>query len=224
MGKISLISFLCVLLTSFCLSQSVAPPANNKSGLASGTLLPVLLDKSIDAKKIHTGDPVEGKIAQDLLSNGKIVIPRDSKVLGHIAEAKPSSKEDRNSMLGITFDKIAMKDGSEIPLNVMIQAVGAPVVVNESPAVAPSPNESNPTGMNTGSPMGVPRNTAPADTTQQGGYPTTTTSGSLNQTSQGVTGMKGVSLAQGPMRDSVISSPDHNVKLESESQLLLRAK
>jgi len=46
----------------------------------------------------------------------------------------------------------------------------------------------------------------------------------LTGTSQGVIGLKGYSLNQGTMQDSVISSQDHNVKLESGTQILLKTK
>jgi hypothetical protein len=36
--------------------------------------------------------------------------------------------------------------------------------------------------------------------------------------------LHGLSLSQGSMQDSLVSSQDHNVKLDSGTQILLRAK
>src|SRR6185437_15707329 len=121
-----------------------------------GTILPVELDKSVDAKKAKPGDPLVAKIDQDLLSNGKIVIPRNSKVMGHVVEAKPSSHDDKSSKLGIVFDKIEVKDAPEIPLSAVVQGIGAPVSAVGSSAYADDmggPSSGNPGGTNGSSPM-----------------------------------------------------------------------
>jgi hypothetical protein len=142
-------------------SAASAPSANPqtpKLHFAAGTVLPVELDKTIDAKKAKQGDAVEAKIDQDLLSNGQVVIARSSKVMGHIAEAKASSHDDKTSMLGIVFDKIVAKDGSEVPLSAIVQGIGAPLNASGNNGYGGgdmgSPSQSNPSGMNGSSPMG----------------------------------------------------------------------
>jgi hypothetical protein len=74
--------------------------------------------------------------------------------------------------------------------------------------------------------MGTPRNNTPStpQPEQTGGMPSGAANPPLTGTSQGVIGLKGYSLSQGAMQDSVISSQDHNVKLESGTQILLKTK
>ena len=49
---------------------------------------PVHLTKSIDAKKLKTGDQVEVKVTQDMKAgNGEIIVPKDTKVIGRVTEA-----------------------------------------------------------------------------------------------------------------------------------------
>ena len=224
-----------ILVSTFVLAQAAPPaaaPANGApSKISPGSLLPVELAKTVDAKKAKSGDPVMGKIPHDLSANGKVVIPQDTKVIGHVAEVKPSSHDSKDSKLGIVFDKISMKDGAEIPLAAEIQAVAAPVQMastaygNNAP-----PPESNPAGTNQSSPMGGGQSTASStpqpQPDQTGGVPASAGSSNppLTASSQGVVGMKGYSLAQGTMQDSVISSQEHNVKLESGTQILLKTK
>jgi hypothetical protein len=226
MKKIFLIAF--SLLLSASIFAQAAPPANQApSKFTPGSLLPVELNKTVDAKKAHTGDPVLGKIPHDLSANGKVIIPQDAKVMGHVAEVKPSSHDNKDSMLGIVFDKITLKDGSDIPLTAQIQAVGAPVSTASSGYQGAPPPQSNPTGANQTSEMGAPTNsTAPVGQQQQQdpGVPSGTSNPPLTGTSQGVIGLSGYSLNQGTMQDSVISSQEHNVKLESGTQILLRTK
>ena len=232
MKKSFLVLFLLAIST-FVIAQAPPPtavPANGEPAkISPGSLLPVELAKTVDAKKAKSGDPVVGKIPHDLSANGKVVIPQDTKVIGHVAEVKPSNHDSKDSKLGIVFDKISMKDGAEIPLAAEIQAVGAPVQMasaaydNNAP-----PPQSNPAGTNQASEMGG-HNTAPTPQSQpdqSGGMPSSVGSSNppLTGQSQGVVGLKGYSLAQGMMQDSVISSQEHNVKLESGTQILLKTK
>jgi len=231
MKKIFLIVFVLVLPV-FVFAQDPAPAANaaptnqTPTKFSPGSLLPVELSKTVDAKKAHTGDPVLGKIPHDLSSNGRVIIPQDAKVMGHVAEVKPSGHDSKDSTLGIVFDKIALKDGSEIPLTAEIQAVGAPVSNAAPMSEGAPPPQSNPTGANQNSPMGTPNNSTatPASQPQESGAPSGPSNPPLTGTSQGIVGLHGYSLSQGSKQDSVITSQDHNVKLESGTQILLKTK
>jgi len=227
MRKILLILGLLALpVFAFAQATANAAPANSTPAKFSpGSLLPVELSKSVDAKKARTGDPVPGKIPHDLSANGRVVVPKDAKVMGHVAEAKPSGHDNKDSMLGIVFDKIALKDGSEIPLTAEIQAVGAPVSM-AAPSYDAPPPQNNPTGGNQNSEMGTAsNNTAPVGQQQQAQLPSGEPANPpLTGNTQGVVGMKGVTLTQGTMQDSVLASQDKNVKLESGTQIILRTK
>lgn len=219
-----------------------AMAAANAPGLhfSPGTILPVRLDKSVDAKKAKPGDPLVAKIDQDLLSNGKIVIPRNSKVMGHVVEAKPSNHDDKSSKLGIVFDKIDVKGASEMPLSAVVQGIGAPVSAvggNGYGDDMGGPSAGNPGGMTGSSPMGGSGNmgndhstsatgSAGPNMPNQGGaeMPVGQKSTPLPRNFQGVRGLHGLSLSQGPMQDSLITSQEHNVRLDSGTQILLRAK
>jgi hypothetical protein len=224
-----------------------APAANaptaNAPGLhfSPGTILPVELDKSVDAKKAKPGDPLVAKIDQDLVANGKIVIPRNSKVMGHVVEAKPSSHDDKSSKLGIVFDKIEVKDAPEIPLSAVVQGIGAPlssVGTNGYGDDMGGPSSGNPSGMTGSSPMGGNGNMGNNRSTSatgsaspnmpnqeaDAGMPAGKKVAPLPRNFQGVSGLHGLSLSQGSMQDSLVSSQDHNVKLDSGTQILLRAK
>src|ERR1041385_3953600 len=106
MKKSFLVLFLLAIST-FVIAQAPPPtvaPANGEPAkISPGSLLPVELAKTVDAKKAKSGDPVMGKIPHDLSANGKVVIPQDTKVIGHVAEVKPSSHDSKDSKLGIVF-------------------------------------------------------------------------------------------------------------------------
>ncbi len=96
-----------------------------KPALSSGTTIEAMLTKSLHAKKNKEGDKVEAKTSSDVKSEGQVVIPKGSKLLGHVTQAKARAKGESDSVLGIRFDRALLKDGREVPLNVVIQAVAA---------------------------------------------------------------------------------------------------
>jgi hypothetical protein len=90
------------------------------------------LTKSVDAKKAKSGEEVTAKLTQDVKSNGKVVLHKGSKLVGHVTEAQAKSKENAESKLGIVFDKAVLKGGEEMSFNSVIQAVAPPVQATSS--------------------------------------------------------------------------------------------
>jgi hypothetical protein len=110
------------------------------------------LTKSLDAKKAKPGDEVSAKLTQDVKENGKVVLHKGSKLMGHVTEAQAKSKENAESKLGLVFDKAVLKGGEEVAFNGVIQAVAPPV--QGALSVAGDENSSLSGGMGSGSSMG----------------------------------------------------------------------
>jgi hypothetical protein len=102
-----------------------AKAGRSSSSLASGTAMNAALSQPVDVKKNKPGDPVTAKTTEATKSDGKVVIPKGSKLVGHVTECKQRSKEEKGSALGIAFDKAILKNGEEVPLNVTVQALAA---------------------------------------------------------------------------------------------------
>jgi hypothetical protein len=235
------------------MSQSAAPPAQSPAttpgapALAAGGLIPAELSKSLDARKAKVGDRVEAKTTVDLLGHGQILLPRNTKIVGHVTEAKARSKESPDSLVAISFDQVLLKDGRKLPAQVVVQAIGRPLpssLPNSDP-LADSVGSISPAGTASaggsmgGSGVGGPTMGNPSSSTAQNPYPGGmppgagdigarsqaggTTVAALGPTSQGAIGMKGISLlASG--QATVISSSTQNVHLDSGTQLILRTQ
>ena len=206
--------------------------------LPAGTVIPAELSKSVDTKKLKPGDKIEAKTSMDLLSHGQVIIPRNSKIVGHVTDTKPHSKESPDSKVAIAFDQIAVKDGQPLPMQAAIQAIGRPLQSQALTGNAPMsesggiPSSGAPGG--TAGPMGGgdPSPHAPDSAPQfpagnaSGNSSTATSSATtapLAPTSKGVVGMNGISLNNaGPA--SVISSEKDNVHLDNGTQLILRTQ
>jgi hypothetical protein len=111
-------------------SASAASAASTQSGqanssLGSGSAINAELSAPIDSKKAKPGDPVAARTTEPTKSNGKTVIPKGSKLVGHVTQASARANGDSESALGIVFDKAILKNGQEVPLNAAIQALAS---------------------------------------------------------------------------------------------------
>lgn len=223
-------------------AQSPAPAAGaaNPQGprIAPGSVIPVLLTKTIDAKKAKPGDQIVAKVTMDLKTNsGEVIVPKDTKVMGHVTEAQARNKEQKESQLGLAFDRASLKTG-DMALPMSIQAVIAPPSNNANggsdegaPAASGGSAAPSPAGSSRGGSMGSSTQTPAPSTT-----PSPNTEGTegpqqasgarpqINGNTQGVVGISNLKLepAANAAQGSVLSSEKNNVKVESGTMLLLK--
>jgi hypothetical protein len=220
--------------------QTSEQPAQSQqpSGLriAAGSVIPVQLTKTVDAKKAKIGDEVDAKVTEDLKTkSGEVVVPKDTKVIGHVTDAQARTKEQKESEIGIAFDHAVLKDGDVASLPMSIQAVVAQQnqnLTNDQSAGAPmSPSSGMPSG-NGGERGGMGGGAAQQ---QAPNYPTggvssnpaptqNNASRSITANTQGVVGISNYKLSTpGDVKQgSVVSSEKDNVKLESGTLMLLK--
>jgi hypothetical protein len=214
-------------------------PANNAAAtpkIAPGSVIPVQLVKTVDAKKAKAGDQVEARVTQDMeTGSGEILVPKDTRVIGHVTEAQARKKEDKESQMTIAFDHAMMKDGKDLSLPMSIQAIIAPQTPNagdnDSATAQPSPTgagapsaSGRPSGMGNGAGSPQERPTPSAGGGDTGAPPAKSSMPPISANTKGVIGLSDVSLspAEQGSNSSVISSEKKNVKLESGTLMLLR--
>jgi hypothetical protein len=229
------------LVARFASAQE--PAASGRSGqseasLAGGTPISAELNSSIDSKKAKAGDAVMAHTTEAVKStDDRTILPKGTKLVGHITQASARSKGDGESTLGIGFDKAILKGGEEVPLNLTIQALAAPAsYASTAPDVNSMPSPSGPSNVPGGSTRNPPmsdnrssgRPDGPAGST--GSYPSTsagsepTAAEELPPNSRGVIGLKGLKLGTAPVNNtqvSVLTSDGKNVHLDSGTRLLL---
>jgi hypothetical protein len=215
-------------------TQKNAPEATGIKRLAPGSVIPVQLTKGIDAKKAKSGDEVVAKVTQDMKNNtGDVIVAKDTKVLGHVTEAQPHSKEQKESQVGIAFDRAVMKNGGEMQMPMSIQAIIGQQ--NNNPgAGAGQPPEETPAGKTAGSSSGqapgMRGSSAQASPSGGGGYPTEAQGASnarppITAETKGVVGLSDLKLESegaASTQGSVVTSEKNNVKLDTGTMLLLR--
>jgi len=221
-------------------------PAGGPNRIAPGSVLPVSLTKTIDAKKVKTGDEVVAKVTQDMKNNaGDVIVAKDTKVVGHVTEAQARSKEQKESEVGIAFDRAVMKNGSEMQMPMSIQAIigpqnngqqnngsqnnqanagGGPGYGSAPGGTASNSNTGRNGGMAGSTPSQSPSPSAgtgaPEDAQQAPGARPPITAETKGVV--GISDLKLTSNAPAATQGSVVSSDKNNVKLESGTLMLLR--
>lgn len=222
--------------------------ASASDQVQAGSIIYAELEKSLDARKAKVGDPVVAKVLQAVLSKGKVVAPKGSRILGHVTQVKARSKGEAKSELGLAFDRIVLKDRSEIPVAMTIQAIGnGAAATSFSPDTDPSmsgpmsgnpglPGHSNNTGalggaagtvgdvaQTAGNATGTVADSTAASTGRVGAA----TSAHVGASSHGIVGMPDLTLSaatSNSVQGSLITSDKKNVKLDSGSELVLRVQ
>jgi hypothetical protein len=207
----------------------------------SGNIIYAELAKSLDAKKVKVGDEVQARVTQAALAQGRVVIPKGAKIMGHITEVSQRNG-DQPSHMAFNFDHALLKDGTQVPLSVSVQALGggtsAASMLDQSGNMGSNrqgmPSSSGMPGRPTaseaggygapGGNMGGMSGTSAGAGSPSGGISTTDTSPSsvhLNSGSKGVVGLSGLSMSSGP-QGTIVTSDKKNVKLDGGIELVLR--
>jgi hypothetical protein len=215
-------------------AQTNAGTAGGTPRLAVGSVIPVQLSKTIDAKKLKSGDAIEARVTQDLKTQGgEVLVPKDTRISGRVTEVQAHTKEQQESQIGIAFDHATIKNGPEMQLAMSIQAIIAPPSSNsnnggETPAPSssmPSNSGAAPSGRSAGMGGSQPQAQNPSPT--GGDWPASSQSSNapaITGSTQGVIGFSNLKLSAGAnaTSGSIVSSEKSNVKLESGTLMLLR--
>jgi hypothetical protein len=230
---------------SLALAQGAAPQTDGTAQqakapwIAPGSVIPVQLTKSIDAKKTKSGDEVVAQVTQDMKTDsGDVIVPKGTKVVGHVTEVQARNKEQKESEVGIVFDHAMMKNGAmQMPSS--IQAIIAPPNANSANSNSSgydqpvgvggggspsSPGGGRSAGMGGGSAAPAASN-MPSSAGVSAPQTGTSSHGPISTKTEGVVGISDLNLttaAPTPSQGSLVSSEKNNVKLESGTLMLLR--
>jgi hypothetical protein len=235
--------------TSKATAPATSPQTNEPITAIPGSApLVAELETSLDSKKAKVGDRVTAHTIEALKADGKILVPKNTKLLGHITESSARSKGDPSSTLAIQFDQAVIKKGEEIPIKLMIQAIAAAPhysagttpdldsMPSGTAAAQGSPmgaSRQSPTGMSQPAPTPTPRpdsnGSSPPYGDRNAGAPNDgseglDSSGRLTPKSRGVIGLDGVHLATDETsfeKGSLITASGKSLRLDAGVRLLL---
>ena len=192
---------LITLLTALIPAQAQSPIQ-----IPAGSVVQATLIKPLDAKKNKVGDEVTVKVTADLKAGDKVVVSKNSTIVGRLTDVKPKSKDQPQSVVTITFDRAVLKEGGEIPITAVIQALAKP----------PDDRSGDMSDLMRGT--GANQTVGGmADNATNAGGKVGGSAATLTSQSQGVLGYTGMGL-----QDSTIYSPIQNVHLDSGTQMILQ--
>jgi len=213
------------------------------SQLQSGTAIHATLDKPVDARKAKPGDAVIAKTTEDVKSGGQVIIPRGSKLVGHVTEVQARGQGQAESQLGLAFDHAVLKNGTQLPVSMGLQAVGgaAEAAQVEDDSLMSSGGVAGGTavgarsggglaggvGATTGGLMSTAGSASGATlqtAASSGAHLNGVAGSSLNHSSQGVVGLPGMSLGSSTTGSGMLTSRSSNVHLNSGTQMILRTR
>ena len=169
------------------------PAANPQS---KGSYMLVELTKGLTAKKLKPGDKVKAQVAQDIVSHGKVIIPVETELIGHVTEVCARDSANAESRLGIVFDRILLKHYHDINFQGVVQTVGPPA---PRPSRVDQPSQMLPPSMIVGArdngtaPIGG-MNSAAA----RRGQASTSSSSSMSRASDTTTFQSSITVKQSP--------------------------
>ena len=145
-----------LLVSSVVVAAQTVPNAVGSTGSQTTNSRPVIgvrarLEKSLDAKKAKEGDPVEASPEVKIHLADGVDLDKHSRLLGRIDKVQPSVGGG-DSAIGITFNRVRVKDGQEIPVKATILWIGeAPNSLN--PTVVSAPADRSTPGVGVGAGM-----------------------------------------------------------------------
>lgn len=91
-------------------SQEIVIPAE--------TIIPMVIQDELNSKTAQEGDIVRFAVAEDVLVDDVVVIPRGMEATGTITKARKSGRFGKDGKIEITFDSVRAADSTPVPLTV----------------------------------------------------------------------------------------------------------
>ena len=136
---LSILSIIAIITNTFTLStlaQQKRPrraSATNDERIAPGArvlprgyVLVLRMETRLDSGKNHASDRFQTRIDEAMTDEaGNMVLPANLLVIGHVSEVSPAQMRRRSGLIEITFDKMIMPNGRELPIKGILTSADA---------------------------------------------------------------------------------------------------
>ncbi|MGA3316048.1 MAG: hypothetical protein ABSC64_06365 [Candidatus Korobacteraceae bacterium] len=104
--------------------------------IPAGTVIPVMLRTTLDARKARVGQKIEAQVMQDIPLSSQTRIRAGAKLVGHVVEVtRPSAASglpgSRGSRIAVSFDRL-MIGGTAIPVTMSLRSLASMMEVFEA--------------------------------------------------------------------------------------------
>ncbi|HEX8844081.1 MAG TPA: hypothetical protein VF791_05530 [Pyrinomonadaceae bacterium] len=109
--------------TSGAAGAATSTNANGKAvNLQSGTRLAAQLQSTLDARNAKVGDQVVLKTTEAVKANGRTVVNKGARLIGHVTEVTRKTGSNGESSIGLVFDRLE-SGALDVPINATITSV-----------------------------------------------------------------------------------------------------
>src|SRR5438067_7368769 len=103
-------------------NDTSASKQGRQVNLASNTALAAQLENSLDARHAKVGDRVALRTTEAVKQNGKTMVPKGARLLGHVTEVQQQTKSNGESRIGVAFDRLP-KGALDMPVTESIASI-----------------------------------------------------------------------------------------------------
>jgi len=207
-----------LLAASLCFGQAAATPA--PAAAVGHGAFPVKTTKTLDSSKLKPGDLVELETSGSFKLPDGTVVPKGSKLQGHVVTSTARSKGDPDSELTLTFDKLNIQGGKQLALKGAVQAVYPPADEPAGPNMATMGTSQGGSAGGAGSPGSAPANPGGVGLTNtKNGSDMRSSSTAQSAMDMKATGVQGIDNLQ--LDNGVLTSKGKNVKLGGGVRMIL---
>jgi hypothetical protein len=215
--------FICiVLVAAVSFGQTSTAPQEAVKAVGHGSIF-VKVSKTLDSSKLKEGDTFDVETTGGFKLPDGTVVPKGSRLSGHVVAAKARSKGDSESQLTLVFDKLNAANGKQMPVKGDVQAVFPPAEEPTGPNMATAGTSQGGSAGGGGSPASAPMNPGGVGITNGKSGSNMGAGGHgepmMTPQSMGVQGMDNLQLDNG-----VLTSKGKNVKLNGGVRLVVRAE
>jgi hypothetical protein len=215
----ALLSILLAVIACYVQDSAAALAQSPVSALAHGSV-PVKVTKTLESSKLKEGDLIELETSGSFKLPDGTLVPKGSKLLGHVTDARARSKGDPGSELTISFDKLNISGGKQLAVKGTVQAVFPPPDEQLDPSITGAATTAS--GGSTRGAQGAVTtvgNVGTVTQTKTGANMESSAGGSpeASPKSQGVQGMHDLQLDNG-----VLTSKGKQVKLGNGVRMIVR--
>jgi hypothetical protein len=196
------------IATLLALLLTGAASAQTSDGLQV-TKVFTTLEASIDTLTSARDDRFSLVTMSDVVVNGKVIIPKGAKIIGHVAGVTSKGKDAAKSALALSIDR-AVTNAGEISLQAIIAAVAAPKKSDSEASMPQGTNSSN---------------QSKAGTSQRNAVSSGDVTLLLADNDQGAIGFEDVTISWHlsiPPPLTILVTRGKRLRIEAGSQMLLR--
>jgi hypothetical protein len=103
-------------------SNTSASKQGRQVNIQSDTQVSAQLENTLDVRRVKPGDRVVMKTLQPIKQNGQTIVPKGSRLVGHVTEVTQRTRSNGESQLGVVLDRL-QKGSTNIPITGSIVSI-----------------------------------------------------------------------------------------------------